>query len=322
MRRCGNLVVLRQRSTAFHAASTCAARSFSNAALSRGRHDFRSLCRETLRRSSTLFWGRRGCSRLVRRPCGNVVPQHALLLVSACGAQGLSSAMLMSCCSTTCCQLRCSWSERCSTCHQGYMTQNTKKTSKRKLISSIRLLAHHALPPLYATACLHSKSATSGKRAREVQRDQEETSQRVSAMFCSCWLTPKSVRRQIHDCSVFVSSAQLLFSLTLVQHRVKHRAKRQRSAHLSCSNGHFHKRDKRFSVGKTLTKHGVSGRVAMSVALKHGTFCRFFAEKCDAWCFNEASTPGLRFELMVFSEQLTRKCVETCPPIERSPNLT
>ena len=49
----------------------------------------------------------------------------------------------------------------------------------------------------YVTAMhnLHGKVATSGKTAKEVLRDQEGTSQRVSAMFCSKVLakTPKSV---------------------------------------------------------------------------------------------------------------------------------
>ena len=49
----------------------------------------------------------------------------------------------------------------------------------------------------YVTAMrnLHGKVATSGKRAKEVLRDQEGTSQRVSAMFCAKILaeTPKSV---------------------------------------------------------------------------------------------------------------------------------
>ena len=39
--------------------------------------------------------------------------------------------------------------------------------------------------------------------------------------------------------------------------------------------------------GETLTQHSVSGRIALSVAQKHGTFC-LFDEKRAAWCFSRA----------------------------------
>ena len=73
----------------------------------------------------------------------------------------------------------------------------------------------------YVTAMhnLHGKVATSGKTAKEVLRDQEGTSQRVSAMFCAKILaeTPKSVRAKVLICQAFSPPKRLIQRLESVK---------------------------------------------------------------------------------------------------------
>ena len=141
MRRRGNLVVLRQRSTAFHAASTCAARSFSVARTTR----FPQLVARDLTSFVHIVLGGAGafqCSCLVMKRRGNVVVLTQRYCFSRClnircswfllmGHRASALPCLRSCCSTICCQLRYSWSSR-KMFHLPPRPQDSKHKNKQK----------------------------------------------------------------------------------------------------------------------------------------------------------------------------------------------